>query len=77
MYTSGNIFGSSRNNLHQRVSAYLFDCGNSRDRAFYSGNQVVISFLFVDFSVLFAFSYAFCGANSVARFGISGHGKRK
>ena len=33
-----------------------------------------MSFVFVDFCALFAFSYAFCGANWVARFEISDHG---
>jgi hypothetical protein len=35
---------------------------------------VVTCFLFVDIMPLFAFSYAFCGANLVAMFEISDHG---
>jgi hypothetical protein len=41
---------------------------------FYAVNQVVTYFLFVDCCALFTFSYAFCGANWVARFEISDHG---
>jgi len=42
-------------------------------RGFYALNQAVTYFLFVDFCALFAFSYVFCGANWVARIGISDH----
>ena len=43
------------------------------ERGFYAVNQVVTSFLFVGSMLLFAFSYAFCGGNRVARFEISDH----
>ena len=37
-------------------------------------NQMVTYFLFVDIILLFAFSYAFCGANWVASVKSSDHG---